>query len=649
MSRFQILDSNLVEQIESLPPNEQDSWLFLLPHPEFAGAWYVDSLDQSFFFDFEDLIGQYRVLFPHQLAEFRERCKELDYTFAFTEDPEGTLSAYDGLNDPPPFAIESTLENTVNGFLHWQIQGFNKLIKPTELRGGLCLWDTGTGKTVFVAMGILWHLIHRNEADLVFVVVRSNNKRDMQKKLKRLADIDSVVLDGERKKRYQLFVDIDAGRQPKVVITNYEKFREDEEFFQEIMTDRRILIFWDEMPMKLSNRGTQLYNAVRDSLYTPYKKGAVFWNRKRPEWLRQYELTATPINTDPGNQFSCVRIIDPDALGSVGEFENEFVASRNPMSHKPQMWHKVDKIGHKLNFMMHRVDKTQPEVAKYFPKLIEDTVTIDWKSEHRKIYDTLSSKALMMLDEGEDINILSMMMVMRMLCNAPSMVAKSAANREMFEALLTEAIENDDPGLISGITMGSAAALQLVEAIKGPLVDDGHTKIERLREDLLERYPDSKVLCFSSLSNYLFPVLEENLSKWGVSYVTYSGTDKQRQSAKDYWRTTPDCRVLVSSDAGSDSLDLPEANLVINYELPTLHSRKYQRIHRASRADSGHDWLYVLNYVMADSIEERFEALIRERYAYHADLVGAAASVTASATLGRDDFYYLLTGSYEAT
>src|SRR5438128_10277854 len=144
-----VLDEDLIHWIADLGPDEAGAWLILSPHPDYKGAWYVDSLDPSFFFDFEDLIGEYRAVFPSGLEALQQRSDELDYEIAWTADPSGVLATYDSLREPPPFSIESNLDGTVNGFLPWQIEGYNKLIKPDH-RGGLCFWDTGTGKTVFI-------------------------------------------------------------------------------------------------------------------------------------------------------------------------------------------------------------------------------------------------------------------------------------------------------------------------------------------------------------------------------------------------------------------------------------------------------------------------------------------------------------------
>jgi SNF2 family DNA or RNA helicase len=637
-----VLNDELIGHIANLSADEAGAWLILMPHGEFIGAWYVDSLDPTFLFDFEDLIGEYRTLFPSGLADFKARADELGYQIAWATDPSSTLSGYEALRETPPISIRSGLDGTVNGFLPWQIEGYNKLIKAKELRGGLCFWDTGTGKTIFVAMGIMHHQ-RFDDVDTTLVIVKSNNKRDMQKKLLTLAGIESVILDGTRDSRANKYLKLD-GMDSRVIIANYEKFREDQEFFEALVTGRRVLIFWDEMPTKLKNRGTLLYNSIRDVIYQrvpgkgePYNK-EIRWDLKRPEWLRQYELTATPIERDPGDQFSCVRLIDPNVLGSTSKFEKEHVLTRDPFSKKPKRWTRVDAIGHKLNHMMHRVDKTDPKIAPYFPKLIEDPVYIDWTSKHRAIYDTLASKAALELEEGEDVSILALISVLQMICDAPSMVNMSSLKREEFENILAEASEDEEV-----VKQGSEIAMRLVGQL-GNLSDEGHPKLQRLKEDLTERYPEDKTILFSTWSSYLFPVLTKYLDEWGVTYEVYAGTEKQRQDAKDRWRTDPTVRVLVSSDAGSDSVDLPEASLVINYNLPWLFSRLQQRINRASRADSGHQTLRVLNYAMAETVEERRIELIEIRRGYHDDFTGLSTKEARSAGYTMDDLLYALLG-----
>jgi hypothetical protein len=79
--------------------------------------------------------------------------------------------------------------------------------------------------------------------------------------------------------------------------------------------------------------------------------------------------------------------------------------------------------------------------------------------------------------------------------------------------------------------------------------------------------------------------------------------------------------------------------------LPWLFSRLRQRINRASRADSGHARLRVLNYLMADSVEERRMTLIEVRRGYHEEFTSLSVKESQSARYTMDDLLFALLGS----
>lgn len=643
MKNYEVLTEDLVNEIEELGPDERSAWLFLSEHEKYEGRWYVEGLDPSFFFDFEDIIGGYRTVSPAKLDEFMTRAKELDYRVMFADPPETLLDAWAHLNDPPPFEINSSLPGTINGMLPYQVHGYNYL-KGDNLKGGFTLWSTGTGKSVFEISMIKHHMEVQDDADLCLVIVKPNNKVDTQKKFAAIGDIESVILDGTPKKREEVYdtveLALDAGLKT-VVITNYEKFREDEERMAKLVKGRRVLIFWDEMPTKLRNRSTKLYQSVVHVLYGgPSPK----WDKKTPKWLRQYMLTATPIENSPVDVFNCVRILDPTIFPKIKEWEKQFVATKNYFTREPETFHNLDKMGLELEFMTHQVDKEDPDIAKMFPEPIKNVKYIDWDAKSRKVYDKLQDIAAKLKEEEEEeISILALISVLQMLCDAPEMVATSAANREKFEEYLAELEEGEE--FSYGAAVGSQAATMLVEAMPDALINEGHPKIEMLREILLEEHPDEKALIFSTWSGYIFPLLGEILDSWGVTYEVYSGTDKQRQEAKDRFRNDPDIRVLLLSDAGSDSIDLPEASVVIHYNSAWKWATETQRENRANRVNSLHKFVNYYVLVMANSVEDRKRELIGQKHGYHkAVFQGAINEEAQSARMTAEDLNYILTG-----
>jgi SNF2 family DNA or RNA helicase len=655
-TKHRILDGNLIEHIERLPEKEQSNWLFLGPHPRFDGRWYVDALDQSFFFDFEEMIGRYRSVSPAGLQEFLDRADELGYEVAFEEEPEKILDVWENLRQPPEFSLNSDMPKTINGLLPFQLQGFNFLRRP-EIKGGLALWSTGTGKTALETALIKQHVEIDKEYNFVLVVVKSNNKVDTQRKLFSLGGIDAIVIDGVPDKRaeiYNLIWNVLKMGEPVVAITNYEKFREDEGEFKNLVDGQNVLAFFDEMPTKLRNRETQVYESVCNVLYKPgpkAKRSKPNWDRLRPNKFRSYQLTATPIENEPADQLNCIRLQDPDVFPTITSWEKKFVATRNFLSKKPETYKDLDEMGLMLEFMTHQVDKNDPDIAEMFPDVIEEPIYIDWSAKDRAAYDKLQSIA-MDLDkaakdggDGKRLNAFQLIGVLQMLCDAPSMVQKSADNRVEFEDLLNSYSEDELDDLGSNIVTGSEAALMLLEDLKTPLTDEHSEKLKKLRELLTEKHPDEKALVFTTFSSYIFPILEKALDEWGVTYTTFRGTDKQRQAAKDKFRNDPDIQIFLSSDAGSDSIDLPEASVVIHFDLPWKWSTLVQRQNRAHRVNSKHKLVRYYTLLMANSVEDRKVEIISRKLGFHEGIFkGVISEEAISSRMSASDLKYILTG-----
>ena len=647
-TRYQLLSEDLLDKIEASPRASQEEWLFLSESDEFTGRWEVTALWPDWFFDFEKIVGHYRTVSPAKLEEFLSFAAKGGYKVVFTDPPEAILEAYSRLHDPPPFSLNSSLENTVNGMFPWQIEGFNKLVRDESLDAGLVIWDTGTGKTAFIASALKWHeTAEAHPYDLSLVVVKKNNKIDTQRKLKALADFDSFVVTGTPKKRDRVYAEVSdalAGNLKPILITNYEGFRQDDEMFKWLMEDRNCLAFWDEMPTRLSNRTTQVYETVQKCLWRTFqpRSGDPV---ARPKWMRQWELSATPIENSPEGLFNCVRLLKPLLLGTVTQFDADYVMNRNPVSHKPDRWGRLDRLEGKIEFMTHRASLADPEVAKLFPEIMEDPLIIDWDPRDRAIYDMLASNAVKILEEeseSEEFNVLALIQVMQMICDAPSMIGQSAENHKEFKKVVAELGEDE---VMPNMVKGSEIAVRLVETLKRAPTDDRHTKFETLKEILTEKHPDDKALVYMTWASYGFEPVCRKLDQWGITYVPYTGTDKQRQAAKDAFRADPDIQVFLSSDKGSDSIDLPEAAVGINYNLPWTWTRKRQRQGRNNRVDSQLDTTWWYDLIMANSVEERKQEIIAMKKGYHTQLFdGKAAEDAMASKLSREDLIYILKG-----
>lgn len=637
---YQLVDEPLIEELEAHPKSKGD-WLFLEPHPDFKGQWKVNCLDTHFFFDFKDLIGSYRTVSPAGLEGFLEVAKEREYKVAFFEDPGDILSDYEALNVTPDVNLNSSFEGTINGFLNYQVQGYN-MLKDLKY-AGVARWSTGTGKTV-LAGGLIQHHLAADNFDICFMVTKATNKINTQRKLKKIAGVESEVIKGlKRKKELKKgtfypraeFYERVREESGKVLICSYETFKVD---FEEMLPlfEGRILILWDEMPTKLKTRDSELYTAVKHLLFEndgPSCKRKFF----RPEWIMQYMLSATPIENNPEDWFNCIRLMDPDIYGTVTDFRNEYVATYNHFdSRKPETWHKLDKIGMKAAHITHQVDKEDPGIREQFPKVFEDTFYCEWTDADNKLYNEVLDRC-----ETHGVNPLATINLLQMVCDEPTMLWDRAEVYEAYEKAYVEWLEIGDGN--EPRPEGSKGALDIVEGLPKPSGD--HGKQMGLRYLLVDKHYGEKTLVFSQANNSLMPTLESRLEEWGVSYVRYNGTENQRQRAEDTFMEDPDIHVFLTSDMGSDSLDLYEGKNVINYNLPWKWTTKTQRANRVNRVISEFDFNNVWTLIYPDCVEERKAELIDTKRGYHDGVFkGKMSENSASARLTREDLYCMLRG-----
>jgi SNF2 family DNA or RNA helicase len=631
---YRLLDDALIDHIAASSSQDQGDWLFLKETDEFPGFWQVEGVDDEFFYDFEDLLGAYQLVSPARLDAFLEDAEARRYKVAFVREPEHILKPFASLNDDPPVTLNSSLEKTRCGMLSWQIIGFNKLIK-SDLPAGLAIWDTGSGKSALCAAAMKYYL-DQDAIDLGLVVVKAHNKIDTQRKLKSLADIDAVVIDGYKPlKRFERYEEVEQRLKqgPLVVITNYETFRNDPGIMDHLVTKRRCFYCWDEMPTKLGNRDTQLYRAVKSCLYKS------FASKPRTSSARHLMLSATPIENDPGGLYDCINLMRPHYLGNVAAFEAEHVAHKDLWG-KPKRWTGLDKIEAQIDHMTHRVSKADPEVAEMFPAAMppDPNKIIDWNPKHRVIYDRFTKACEDLIQEDSGVNVLSMIQVLQMLCDAPSMVLHSANNRAEFLHALEMNFDVDP--------QGSNAALKLLDMVPLNDIDDvGHTKILEWKDIITVKHPESKIVTHSTWASYIFPVWESHLDEWGISYVTYTGTDKQKQEALDTFREDPSIRLFLSGDAGADSIDIPQADTGVSFNGAWKWTTMMQREGRRSRVNSEFEINYTYNLMMANSVEDRKKEIRDQKQGYHDAIFEGRAVESALAARMEGDMMYILRGA----
>lgn len=145
---------------------------------------------------------------------------------------------------------------------------------------------------------------------------------------------------------------------------------------------------------------------------------------------------------------------------------------------------------------------------------------------------------------------------------------------------------------------------------------ESDTKYKLLIKELVRHWeaePDAKIIVFSSFIPTLH-YLEGRLSQDGVVTTLLHGNVKRpREQILATFRQSDDVRVLLSSEIGSEGVDLQFSSTVVNYDLPWNPMRLEQRIGRIDRLGQTRDKVTILNLVYEDTIDRRIYERLYQR------------------------------------
>ncbi len=133
--------------------------------------------------------------------------------------------------------------------------------------------------------------------------------------------------------------------------------------------------------------------------------------------------------------------------------------------------------------------------------------------------------------------------------------------------------------------------------------------IYQLQSD--ENEIDMKVLIFTEFVPTQ-AMLKEFLEARGISVVTLNGSMAmdERKRAQDAFRDQ--ARVLVSTDAGGEGLNLQFCHIIINYDIPWNPMRLEQRIGRVDRIGQPKT-VRAINFLFEDSVEFRVREVLEQK------------------------------------
>jgi len=469
----------------------------------------------------------------------------------------------------------------------YQVEAVSRMVGEKKM---LVAYEMGLGKTC-MTIAALEKLNDTGQIRIgpVLVIALSSLKYQWQKEIKKFCTgVESTVIDGNKQQRTQQYAD---GQKSDYVITNYESIVND----------------WDIVKK-------YLWGAIVCDEATAIKGFRSKRSKKVKELSRnvpvRFALTGTPIeNGRPEELYSIMQFVNPNLLGRFDLFDQTFIV-RNHFG-GVQRYRNLPIFHEKMKTCSVRKIQTDPDVAPYLPSVIyRDPILVRFDSAGSKLYNFIAEELRNELIEAKQLlganfsiaahygegykpgspadtmrgSIMSKITALRMVCDNPFILAGSESEYAKY------------------------------------LINNGHVKVKGMgvpKLDTLVSYanehldtdPDAKIVVFASYLDAVAIIYD----KLGGTIYTGEMNAKEKEKSKEKFLTDPNCRVFISSDAGGYGVDLPNANLLINYDLPWNAGLAIQRNGRIKRASSRWPTITIQDILMKNSIEERQHEMLQQK------------------------------------
>jgi SNF2 family DNA or RNA helicase len=135
-----------------------------------------------------------------------------------------------------------------------------------------------------------------------------------------------------------------------------------------------------------------------------------------------------------------------------------------------------------------------------------------------------------------------------------------------------------------------------------------------------------KLIVFATFRKTLL-YLKSRLEKENIRCVLMYGDTKNRQNVIDQFRENQEIKVFLSSQVGTEGVDLQFCNAIVNYDLPWNPMIVEQRIGRIDRIGQKDEIIHIYTLVLRDTIEQQIHTRLLERIHVFKESVGDLESI----------------------
>ncbi|MEM9213466.1 MAG: SNF2-related protein [Cyanobacteria bacterium P01_F01_bin.150] len=407
-------------------------------------------------------------------------------------------------------------------------------------------------------------------------------------------------------------------------------------------------------------------------------------------------LTATPIQTDSTNLYQLLRLLSPEDFFNEDVFDQMLEANQPVVHALRYLWTKpanapkakesVQQASKSSYFVENALIKQIAQTLEGSDRLTDDqrvdlgyklekvsllsqyltrsrkrdvlpnrvkrdpqTLTVHFSEPERQIYETVTEEIRQQAQGQKGTSLLSLVARQRQMASCMVAALETWQSDGILDDLVNESLWEDfgvspqlrepgDPYFASSNQRDRSRPLfspnvspsMWIEKLEAQ--DSKYAQLVEFLKDTLDANPAEKFVIFAYFRGTL-TYLERRLKADRISTCLIMGDMGDRKwDVVEHFRQDDGPSVLLSSEVGSEGIDLQHCHFLVNYDLPWNPMRVEQRIGRLDRLGQKAERISIINFSLVNTVEERILEKLYERIDIFKESIGDLENILGDMT-----------------
>ena len=398
-------------------------------------------------------------------------------------------------------------------------------------------------------------------------------------------------------------------------------------------------------------------------------------------------LTATPIQVHSSNLYQLLRLLSPDDFFNEMIFENMLEANRPVVHALRYLWanppepvkareavnqalrsgyfidnrlleqvHQIllatpnlsqaDKIelGYKLEKVsllgQHITRSRKRDVLPNRVKRTPQTLTVNFSPLEREIYERVTEQTRQQTKGKKGVSLFRLIARQRQMASCMAAALETWRADGILDELVDESLWEDfgiaaqlrEKAGVDQSAQAAAISLQHINPADLEAVDSKYSELQTFLKAELNKTPNEKFVIFAYFRGTL-KYLKRRLEIEGISTCLIMGDmGEAKWDVVNQFRQPDGPSVLLSSEVGSEGIDLQHCRFLVNYDLPWNPMRVEQRIGRLDRLGQKAERISIVNFSLIDTIEEKILERLYKRINIFEESIGDLENILGDMT-----------------